>query len=165
MTAALQTRMPLPTERITVLLNVHCVRALLELNEDETLALARMEWGFDVSSGAAKRIDLRVLPAVVTNFLVHGGTKRLDWDWERVRKELVRGSVRTATIGAHEAQYIEGTTAQLILNCSSTHLNSFLACRQLRVVPGTPEPKPGPNGTPKITAESFLEFLRKRRVR
>ncbi len=160
---SLQTRMPMPTERLTVLLNVHCVRALLEMNEDEALALARMEWGFDVSSGEAKRIDLRVLPAVVTNFLVHGGTKRLDWDWERVRKELVRGSLRTATIGSREVQYIEGTTAQLILNCSSTHLVSFIP-HQLKLVPGTSYSS-GPKGTPKITVDSFLEFLRKRRVK
>lgn len=160
---SLQTRMPLPTERLTVLLNVHCVRALLELNEDEALALARLEWGFDVSSGEAKRIDLRVLPAVITNFLAHGGTKPLGWDWARVRAELVRGAVKRMNSRGSEWEYIEGTTAQLILNCSSTHLNSFIP-HQLKLVPGT-HYQTGPNGTPRITEESFVEFLRKRRVK
>jgi hypothetical protein len=163
MISALQTFLPIRAERITKLMDVHCVRDRIGLNEDDALMLARLEWGFDISSGEAKRRELRIPPSVVNYFDSNGRPREKALSWEEVQKELLRGAVKSAHVRGRDMEYIEGTTAQFILNCSSTHLNSFIPY-QLKLVPGTTYTS-GPNGTPKITVDSFVEFLRKRRVR
>lgn len=163
MSAALQTILPMRAERLGALLDVHCVRARLGLNEDEALSLARIEWGFDISSGEAKRMELRIPASVVEHFEQLGRPRQSPAAWEDIKTEITRGAVKSFEFRVSSFEFIEGTTAQLILNCSSTHLNSFIPY-QLKLVPGT-NYQSGPNGTPKITVESFLEFLRKRRVK
>ena len=160
---ALQTILPLRALCITRLMDVHCVRDRVGLNEDDALKLARLDWGFDISSGEATRKELRLLPSTVHHFDQLGRPRERALDWEKVQEELTRGAVKALPARGREVKYIEGTTVQFILNCSSTHLNSFIP-HQLKLVPGT-KYSSGPNGTPKITVESFLEFLRKRRVR
>lgn len=163
---ALQTQLPMRAQSLCRLLDVHCVRVMAGIGEDDALALARMDWGFDISTGEARSIELRLLPASVENYIATGGTKRLDWTWEDVSESLVKGvPARQHSInGISRCEFIDGKTAQHILNCSSTHFMNLLNGSRLRKVPGTAHGT-GPNGTPKITVESFLEFLRQRRVR
>lgn len=164
---ALQTQLPIRAQSLCRLLDVHCVRREAGLNEDEALALAKMDWGFDISTAVARRIELRLLPASVDNFITAGGTKRLNWNWEQVRDSLIKAAPvkqTPALAGRAAADFIEGKTAHRILNCSPSHIMNLIDEGQIRRVAGTTHGT-GPTGSPKITVESFLEFLRKRRVR
>lgn len=163
---ALQTQLPIRAQCLCRLLDVHCVRREAGLNEDEALALAKMDWGFDISTAVAKRVELRLLPASVDNFISTGGTKRLTWNWEQVRESLIKGAPvkQHPGNGMSRCEFMEGKTAHRILNCSASHFMNLVGEGQIRRVAGTTHGT-GPNGTPKITVESFLEFLRKRRVR
>ncbi len=161
MKSALQTQFPLVAPRLCRLLDAHCVRDRAGLDEDDALMLAKMDVGFDISGADATRMmELRVLPAVVENYLANGA-RPLKWEWQRVCDEILKGASVKEICGV---RFIEGTTVQQILNCSSKHVMQLVDCGQLKKVKGTNH-STGPNGTPKITVDSFLEFLRKRRVR
>lgn len=156
---AVQTQLPMRAARLCRLLDVHCVRYLAERDEDAALALARMGWGFDISSADARHMrELRVLPSTVEKYLANA--KTLDCEWETVAEEILKGAPVKEIMGI---KFLDGTTVQEILNCSSTHVMDLLAALQLKAVRGTKH-STGPNGSPKITVESFLNFLRKRKV-
>lgn len=170
MTAALQTELAVADEMINPLLDVRCARHELRrfrLDEDDILNAVRagfIEWAFDISNGEMdRRIELRILPASVAHLVATGGTGKLGWTWQQVAAEILRGATRKMTLRGREVEIIDGTTAKLILNCSSTQVTSFVP-HQFKLLPGTTI-KSGPNGTPQILADSFTEFLRKRRIK
>ena len=170
MISALQTELPVADEMINPLLDVRCARHELrrfKFDEDDILNAVKggfLEWAFDISNGEMdRRMELRILPASVENFIATGGTRKLNWDWDRVAKEIIRGATRTINLRGSEIAIIEGKTAKLLLNCSGTQVNEFVP-HQLKLLPGT-SVSTGPNGTAQILAESFVEFLRKRRIK
>jgi hypothetical protein len=145
-------------------------------DEDDVLALIEetggLTWAWNIgrvngetphAAGLGIAREIRILTKCVEHFAKTG--KGLDWTFERVLKEVLRG---------YKKPFITGTRLQIILNCSSTHIMNLLNSElrtpnaahrtpnsELRLVPGTSWTT-GPAGSPLIVTESFIEFLKAR---
>jgi hypothetical protein len=134
-------------------------------DEDDVLALIEetggLTWAWSI--GLSYTREIRILTKCVEHFAKTG--KGLDWTFERVLKEVLRG---------YKKPFITGTRLQIILNCSSTHIMNLLNSElrtsdakhwtpnsELRIVPGTSWTT-GPQGSPLIVTATFVEFLKAR---
>lgn len=71
----------------------------------------------------------------------------------------------------NDKPFLMGTTVKLLLNCGATHLINLVDSGALRCLPNNPAIQKsknpilyrrGPNGSPCITRDSFISFLRER---
>lgn len=147
-----------PRLRVAPMHTVRGVMAILDRNEDQVLKLiasGHLSWAFDIAMGQKVR-EIRVLPASVILYQA-GVPSRLNW--EEIAASLVPDAAQ-ARAGVVVA--LTSLDIQRILNASQRHVEELICCQQLkRIADG----RRGPGGSCKVSAESFLGFLRKRRLR
>ena len=128
--------------------------SLIDKNEDQVLGLiedGKLAWAFDVSLLGPKRgrsKELRVLPATVANYM-RGQACSLEW------ADVLR------LLLPHDEPVILSKDITRVLNVSSTHVY-HLARRKLIVPLSTW--RRGRGGCARFAAESFVKFLKSRRV-
>lgn len=119
----------------------HNVLALIE----ET---GQLSWAWNIGLGRAR--EIRVLTACIDHFARTG--RELRWEWRRVVQEVFRGC---------DKPFLTGTHARYVLNCSPRLITKLVEAEALKTLPGTAWGT-GSCGSPLISCESFLEFLRGR---
>lgn len=165
----LQFAMPVVDERINPFHTIESVRRELPgYDEDDICRLCEFGYllAFDLANGEQdRRRELRILPASVSYF-TDANTRRapFPFDWLKLRETIFKGVIgKTYSRAGDLVEFVENKKARLVLNCSPTHLLSFVP-HQIKPVPGS-ERGPGPKGSPKLLLDSLLDFLRKRRVK
>jgi len=127
--------------------------SLLDRTPDQVLGMiaetGELLYAFDLSlvPERATRKELRVLPQCVEDFRA-GRKCRLGW----------KDVARLAT--PHDNPILTGVEIQRTLNVSGSHVTALLRRDLLKSVGKW---GPGPTGSPRIPASSFLEFLERRR--
>lgn len=121
---------------------------------EELIRSKKLEWIFDIGLGRRNR-ELRVLAASVVLFLA-GATCRITW--EEIATSLVP-EMTAARPGV--VVTIPAIEIQRILNACQTHVAELCSTGQLKIVV---KGRSGPGKSPKICAQSFLNFLHKRKL-
>jgi len=140
-------------------LSISGARSLLPgLDEDDVIDLVesrRVEVAFDISLGIlGRRRELRILPAALDFYKQHGGKKTSAWDWPRITQEILNG---------YRLDFINGMDMRLLLNCSGTQINTLIAVGRMALAPGS-ICRSGPNGSPRVLLNSFLAWLKRRKI-
>lgn len=126
-----------------------------ENDVEELIRSRKIEWVFDVGLGRRNR-ELRVLAASVVLFLA-GATCRITW--EEISASLIP---ELSTVRPGVVVTIPAIEIQRILNACQTHVAELCSAGQLKILI---KGRSGPGKSPKICAQSFLNFLHKRRLR
>ena len=139
-------------QRSKPLLPVRAVMGLIDLNDDQVLALiedGQLAWAFDVrlDPKRGRKRELRILPAAVSAYL---RGERCSLEWSDVLPLLL----------PHDEPVILSRDITRVLNVSGTHTYN-LASRKL-IVPCSTWRR-GPGGCGRFTTKSFIEFLKARR--
>ena len=121
----------------------HDVMALIE----ET---GQLPWAWNIGLGRAR--EIRVLTATLDHFARTG--RGLRWEWRRVVEEIFRGC---------DKPFLTGRRVGYILNCSRAFMMKLVEADALQPLPGTGWQR-GWAGSPLISCDSFVEFLRARSV-
>lgn len=120
---------------------------MVDENEKKVVNLIEegaIAWAFDISLG--RRMCLRVLPAAVADYL-QGRTCELKW-------ADVFGLLMP------DAPTILALDITRVLNVTSDHVYALIDRGQIVACPTR---RPGPGGSARVPAKSFIEFLQKRR--
>ena len=132
--------------------------SLLGANEDRVLQfikLGKILWAWDLGLGIRNR-EVRVLPRAVEHFQ-SGNECALSW-------EDIQQMLAPETIGAQPGVIatVSSLHIQQTCNLSGSHVAALGEARQLDIIrPG----RPGAGGSAAISANSFWQFLKKRRLR
>ena len=142
----------MPRQRSKPLLPVRGVMSLVDLNEDQVVALiedGQLAWAFDVALDPkrGRNRELRVMPAAVSAYL-RGQTCELEW------AEVLR------LLLPHDEPVILSKDIYRVLNVGSTHL--YALARRKLIVPCSTWRR-GPGGGGRFTTRSFVDFLTSRR--
>ena len=146
-----------PRLKVAPMLSVSALVSILDRNYDQIIKLissGKLAFAFDVGIGQ-KREETRVLPAAVICYCA-GVPCRLVW--EEIATSLVP---ETATAKPGVVVTLTSLEVQRILNVTQTHVESLLECRQLKRLT---EARRGPGGSCKVSADSFLKFLHRRKL-
>lgn len=108
----------------------------------------QLPWAWNIGLGRAR--EIRVLAACVDHFARTG--RGLRWEWRRVVEEIFRGC---------DKPFLTGRQARYILKCSPPYVMRLIENESLKLLPGTGWQR-GWAGSPLISCESFVEFLRAR---
>ena len=141
-----------PAARGRPLLPVCGVVSLLDKDEDQVLRMVDegdLLWAWDVAlqPERARRKELRVLPECVEDHLA-GRKCRLEWP-------DVLGLILP-----HDRTVLETGEIERPLNVSGTHVFALARRRCLKVAR---KGRVGPGGSMRVTAFSFVQFLKARR--
>jgi hypothetical protein len=127
-------------------------------DEDELVRLIdsrQIEVAFNISLGSqSRRREIRILPAALEFYKQHGGKKSLGWDWQRIAIEILNG---------YGLDWISGKDMRLLLNCGDTQVSTIIAVGRMALAPGS-LCRPGPHGSPRVMLQSFLAWLRRRKI-
>lgn len=154
----LQRSLQMDDARLCVLHSVDSVRAAMAakkfvLDEDDVLEAClghQLAPWFDF--GLEGRRYVRVCPSAVEFYAACGGSRTRRISDDEMFAEILRG---------HDGKpWIAGERAKLILNCGGDHINALVDRAELAAVPGT-ERRRGPNGSDRITLDSFRAYLKR----
>ena len=106
-------------------------------------------WAFDLSLMPERAVakELRVLPHCVEDFRA-GRVCNLEWN------DVAR------LVTPHDGQILTGVEIQRSVNVSGSHVTALIRRKLIKCVS---IPRTGPGGSARVTAASFLEFLKHRR--
>lgn len=151
----LQTTLPITNvSYLLPLMDVRAVKGAFVCSEDEVKAMIEdgtLEWGFNIASKSAERMEIRVLSVCVEAVKDEAGAK--------AKVPTHMAGVMKCIFGPYQAQ-LKGAFIQQVWNCGSDHINKLVDEKSLRGVPG----RPGRNGSPVIAWDVVSEFLEARRI-
>ena len=142
-----------PRHRGKPLLPVRGVMSLIDKNEDQVLGLiddGSLAWAFDLALDPkrGRNREIRVLPAAVAAYL---RAQACSLEWPDVLRLLL----------PHDEPMILSRDITRILNVSGTH--TYNLARRKLITPRSTWRR-GRGGCAQFAAESFVEFLKSRRV-
>ena len=160
---ATQLRLPLHDPRYRrPMMPVAAAKGILDVSEDDVVELIEVNqalWAWNVAAPGVGRRELRLLTQGVARYqeLSGRGTTVNDrgFSWDQVQ-EFILGT------GAAKP-WITGVEVQRAIACGSTHVISLVESGSLELIPGT-KYRRGPDGSPSIARDSFINFLRTRLV-
>lgn len=132
---------------------------LADLGEDAVLDLIEngtLPWAWDISGAYSIRRDIRIWRPCLMAWLKNPATyatltPRAALDEAEVYRQLF----------THSREKLRGTEVRRIFSCCHSHIGNLIRAGLLTA---TTEIRTGPNGSPKITRLSIINFLRSRRV-
>ena len=144
---------------VSPLMEVGTARGALKLNEDEVLELVEVRLaliGFNIASPGTRRRELRILAESVYAY------SKVDHDLNpEYYCALTQETAIASILPRHNKPWFEGTELAALLICSSALIIDLIGSKCLEKLPGTTI-HPGPGGTPLITRDSFVAFLKER---
>lgn len=150
----MSSQLPLPL-RIPVwipTLTLAGARGALGVSEDEVRGMindGEIGWAWNIATRGAARVELRILAAALPDL-----TQPPDLALDSVVR-LVYGPQRP---------WVWGKDFYRAWNCDSGHLFNLLKDRSIKILPKT-DWRRGRGGSPCVTWNSAVEFLKNRRVR
>lgn len=143
------------------LITIDAARALLgrEYDADDILMLVDdgfLPWAFSIATRASRRREIRLLDACVEHYRLTQGHREFVMDWPEVIK-LIWPPARAIQNAATSIELAAS------LCCSSDTCLSLIGEKSLHLVPGTIWRR-GNGGSPLVTKESFVQFLKNRRL-
>lgn len=142
----------IPVQAGNPLFDVHGVRSVLGLHEDEVLAAVydgRLGWAWDIQTHESTRMYPRILPSSVAAFQAGDFSHGL-----RVLDEVIPEVI------PHGRETLTAVEWAWRFNCGADHVANLIR-------EGSLEVRPGPrraNESPRILRDSILRFLRTRRI-
>jgi hypothetical protein len=134
-------------------------KGILDVSEDEILAMIDERLAliaFDVATPGSERRELRILTHSVAEFLHDNPDNDPCYHTMTPPSEALR-----LVLPSHSKPFFTGIELQRAFNCSSDHIISLIEAKALKLVPGS-RYQPGPGGSPCITRESVVAFLKAR---
>lgn len=160
-THCVQRPLPIAVKARIPMLDVKCVRRELSMtiNEVEAIpcggSLPESPWCWDIGLGTFRsgngRRELRFLERSIVGFKETGRFPTLTFS--QVLAELM----------PHSKPFLKGTELQRMFLCESEMILRLIAKKELERVKGSSQGV-GPQGSPVVTRESVVEFLKARRV-
>lgn len=148
-----QLRFVLRDARFRPMIGVDGAKAILDLGEDECLALIDSGELEAFNIGIGDRREVRFVVKTVEHYFRTLGSRPLELTFDEI----------TALVLPHAKPILTGKELQRSFNCCSTHIINLVCAKLLRTQPGT-DWRQGPNGSPVITRASVVEFLKQRRI-
>lgn len=141
---------PAPT-RVRPLLTVRGMVSLIVQNEDRCLGLIesgelRWAWNVALEPERAKRMELRVLPECVADFL---DGRRCELEWPDVLQRIL----------PHDEPLLKTKEMEMALNVSNAHVLGLL---RRGAVEAAGAWGPGPGHSAMVTRKSLIRFLGRR---
>lgn len=157
----------MPTIQPTFRLNLRVHRPMMsiatalthleDVTEDDVVAWieeGKLQWAFNIASRDAKAREVRILSACI-----HAAQREeaFDESFEQVLARIIPPAVKGKPWLTLNPQVITA------IHCMPTHGIDLLLEGEFETVRNN-KPKRGPNGSPLITRESFVAFLKERRM-
>ena len=152
-------------ERTRALVSLETVMSVLvDFDEDQILSLIfdhfNLGPAFNIASQNARNRELRVLMQYVKEFKLSGGQSKP----KRMVSEAIWLPMILQTVSGlnNDKPFFSGGEVQQLLNCKATHVINLLEEGSLALLPNTPRWRPGKGGSPVISRDSLVTFLKKR---
>lgn len=159
--ASRQRQLPLADPRIRPTVGMDGAKHLLDLSEDEILALledGRILFAWNIGLGEDRR-EVRILRHSLDDYLA-----RLTCPPNQARPQLSEDAARKLLLPpGHDKPFLTNGQIQRALNCVSDHVLHLVDAKALTLQPGTKYMR-GPNGSALVTVASFGQFLTARRL-
>ncbi|MDB6109171.1 MAG: hypothetical protein JWR69_921 [Pedosphaera sp.] len=155
----IQRKLPLTVEVRIPLMDVAAVRGVLgaEFNQDDVLDLidlGLLPWSWNLAVREAGRREIRVLAACVKHYQLTGGFRPFpDMTEAQVWKLIL----------PHDKPFVESIDLATAFNATSDLLLDLIRAGLLQRVDGT-ECRRGRGGSPLVSRDSVVTFLKSRRI-
>jgi hypothetical protein len=130
------------------------VRWALDVSSEDVESLIDLGYlvAFNIAIVPTGRRELRFLTRSIEHYRATLGSRRLDLSWSQIARLIV----------PHDKPFVVGTEIDAALNCDPDHRLHLIRAGLLQLMPGT-DYRPGRNGAPSVTRESFEQFLKGRK--
>lgn len=169
MPATLQRNLPLADARFRPTLGMDGAKHLLDLSEDEILALideGLITHAWNIATPSAEKREVRILRQALDAYVTWNENPKLVPARPGVP---ITANYTDALIfsfllpPSHVKPFLTNGELQRSLNCVSDHVLNLIDSRALELQPGTKYTR-GPNGCALVTVTSFERFLKQRRL-
>lgn len=151
-----QRRLPIKVEVEAPMLGIAAARDILHLDVDmvlELIADRKLAWAWNIGLGK-RRSEIRILARCLRGYQASNTSCNL--------AEVPQEEIIAHILAREKKPWIEGVTLKHLLACENDLIIDLVTARELAVMPGT-NWRRGPGGSPSITRESVINFLKRRR--
>jgi hypothetical protein len=137
------------------MLGIAAARDLLGVDVDDILSLiadGKLAWAWDIGLGS-RRAEIRILSKCLRGYQATGSTCNL----RDAGEEQIIGWI----LARHKLPWIAGVSLKFILACENDLIIDLIEAGELKHTGGW---RRGPGGSPNVTRESVVAFLKRRRV-
>lgn len=141
------------------MMTVDAAKGILDCTEDEIVEWVEVQRAlvaWNIASPGAARRELRLLTRSVSEF-IRDNPQRDDCYYCAICPDIAIAAV----LPDHQKPWLTGLEVQRSLNCGSTHVIGLVESKLLKLMPGTNYQR-GPGGSPSISRDSFVAFLKSR---
>jgi hypothetical protein len=156
-THQLELSLTLPAAR--TLIPLEAVMVLTDRSEDAVIELmdcGALPWAWDIARAGADRRELRIWRDCLVAWLANPCETYRQQRFSMESEEAV-----LASLFPHGRPEQRGTELQRMFSCGHSHIINLIADGLLT---STTEIRTGPNGSPRITRLSVIQFLQSRRA-